>query len=209
MSRGRTLGRSFYARDVARPSRPSCSTRCSCTTTPASAGSRCASSRSRRTCGRDDPGSHAYRGHDDAQRHDVRPARPPVRVLHVRDALVRQRRRPAPRAPRTRCSCAPARRVDGVELMRARRPKARRDRDLCAGPGAPRARRSGSPARYDGADLARGAVRILDDGVAPPTRPVVSTRVGLARGRGRRAPVALLVPGDPHLSRGPRPGARG
>ena len=40
-----------------------------------------------------DPGSHAYPGPDAAQRDDVRPARPALRVLHLRHALVRERRR--------------------------------------------------------------------------------------------------------------------
>ena len=66
------------------------------------------------------------------------------------------------------------------------------------------ARRSPSPARSTATDLTRGALRIVDDGVAPPSAPVVTTRVGLAKGRGDEHPWRFLVPGDPNISRGPR-----
>ena len=53
--------------------------------------------------------------------------------------------------------------------MRARRAKARRDRDLCAGP-ARLCQAFAITGAFDGTDLTRGALRIVDDGVAPPTR---------------------------------------
>ena len=87
--------------------------------------------------------------------------------------------------------------------MRARRAKARRDRDLCAGP-ARLCQAFAITGAFDGTDLTRGALRIVDDGVAPPTAPVVTTRIGLAKGRGDEYPWRFLVPGDPNISRGPR-----
>jgi DNA-3-methyladenine glycosylase len=92
--------------------------------------------------------------------------------------------------------------VDGIELMRDRRVKARRDRDLLAGP-ARLTQAFGITGADDGNDLVRGPIRILDDGVAPPVAPGVSTRIGLSPGRGDEHPWRFVVPGDPNLSRGP------
>src|SRR5262249_21219317 len=72
----------------------------------------------------------------------------------------------------------------GIEEMRAARPAARRDRDLCSGP-ARLCQALGIGPEHDGADLVRpapGAPWIGDDGTAPPAEPGVSTRVGLSRG---------------------------
>jgi DNA-3-methyladenine glycosylase len=93
--------------------------------------------------------------------------------------------------------------LEGVEVMRDRRAKARRDRDLCAGP-ARLCQAFAITGAFDGTDLTRGTLRIVDDGVAPPTTPIVTTRVGLAKGRGDEHPWRFLVPGDPNISRGPR-----
>ena len=93
--------------------------------------------------------------------------------------------------------------VAGVDLMRARRPKARRDRDLVAGPG--RLGQAFAVDRsFDGTSLQRGALRIVDDGVPPPPHPGVSPRIGLASGKGDRLPYRFYVPGDPNVSRSPR-----
>jgi DNA-3-methyladenine glycosylase len=90
--------------------------------------------------------------------------------------------------------------VDGIEVMRERRVKARRDRDLLAGP-ARLCQAFGLTGEHNGVDLVRGPVRILDDGVAPPAEPGVSTRIGLSPGRGDDHPWRYFVPGDPNLSR--------
>ena len=90
--------------------------------------------------------------------------------------------------------------VDGIEVMRERRVKARRDRDLLAGP-ARLCQAFGISGDENGVDLVRGPVRILDDGVAPPDEPGVSTRIGLSPGRGDEHPWRYFVPGDPNLSR--------
>ena len=90
--------------------------------------------------------------------------------------------------------------VEGIEVMRSRRPKARRDRDLLAGP-ARLCQAFALTGADNGADLVRGTVRIVDDGVPPPTTPGVSTRVGLAAGRGDDHPWRFFVPGDPNVSR--------
>jgi DNA-3-methyladenine glycosylase len=93
--------------------------------------------------------------------------------------------------------------LDGLDVMRARRRASRRDRDLCSGP-ARLAQAFGIDGGFDGTDLVRGCVRLLDDGTPPPDEPAVSTRVGLSVGRGEGHPWRYSVPGDPNVSRGPR-----
>jgi DNA-3-methyladenine glycosylase len=90
--------------------------------------------------------------------------------------------------------------VDGIAVMRSRRVKARRDRDLLAGP-ARLCQAFGLTGADNGADLVRGPVRLLDDGVPPPEAPGISTRIGLAAGRGDDSLWRFTVPGDPNLSR--------
>lgn len=89
--------------------------------------------------------------------------------------------------------------LTGVEDMRARRVRARRDRDLCSGP-AKLCQAFGLDGTYDGADLPtvdRG-VTIADDGTPPPPA-VTSTRIGLSAGAD--LPWRWCVPGHPHLSK--------
>jgi DNA-3-methyladenine glycosylase len=88
----------------------------------------------------------------------------------------------------------------GMDAMRARRAAARRDRDLASGPGR-LAEALGIARAHDGLDLTRGPVRLLDDGVAPPSRPGRSTRVGLRPGRGDTQRWRWWVPGDDNVSR--------
>jgi DNA-3-methyladenine glycosylase len=68
----------------------------------------------------------------------------------------------------------------GLDEMRARRPAARRDRDLANGPGKLCAA-FGLDGDDDGVDLVRGPVRIVDDGVAPPDVPATSPRIGITK----------------------------
>ena len=87
--------------------------------------------------------------------------------------------------------------------MRARRLKARRDRDLCAGPA-----RSVPGVRHHGrrsTGRISHAVRCGSSTTVSRRRqsPVVTTRVGLAKGRGDESPWRFLVPDDPEYQ--PRP----
>ena len=70
--------------------------------------------------------------------------------------------------------------LEGFEVMRERRPKARTDRDLLRGPG-----RFGSALGFtgadDGLDAVNGPIRVVDDGVAPPERPAIGPRVGITK----------------------------
>jgi DNA-3-methyladenine glycosylase len=92
--------------------------------------------------------------------------------------------------------------VEGVDVMWSRRAKARRERDLLSGP-AKLCQAFALTGDADGVDLTvvRGSLRIVDDGVAPPVAPVVTTRIGLASGRGDELEWRYLVPGDPNVSR--------
>ncbi len=80
-----------------------------------------------------------------------------------------------------------------------------RDRELTAGPG--RLGQAFAVDRaLDGTSLIRapGPLRIVDDGTPPPARPGVSTRIGLAPGKGDDLPYRFYVTGDPNISRPPR-----
>ncbi|MGZ4676640.1 MAG: DNA-3-methyladenine glycosylase [Acidimicrobiia bacterium] len=92
--------------------------------------------------------------------------------------------------------------LTGLDVMRARRPAAVRDRDLCAGP-ARLALAFGLDRAHDGVDLVRGPFAVFDDGVAPPRRPARSARVGLRPGRGDTERWRWYVPDVPEVS-GPR-----
>jgi DNA-3-methyladenine glycosylase len=90
--------------------------------------------------------------------------------------------------------------LTGIEVMYERRRAARRDRELCSGPG--RLGQAFAVDRsLDGTDLVRGPLRIVDDGTPPPDAPSVSTRIGLARGKGDEFPWRFSVAGDPNVSR--------
>lgn len=90
--------------------------------------------------------------------------------------------------------------LDGLELMRAARPAARSDRELCSGP-ARLCQAFDITGMLDGADLVGGAggLWIEDDGIPPPPDPVVGPRIGISRAVAE--PWRWYVPGNPHVSR--------
>jgi DNA-3-methyladenine glycosylase len=94
--------------------------------------------------------------------------------------------------------------LTGLDVMRGRRVKARRDRELTSGPGR-LGQAFAADRSLDGTSLLRGPLRIVDDGTLPPASPGVSTRIGLAIGKGEDLPYRFYVPGDPNISRPPRP----
>lgn len=149
-------------------------------------------------CGAEDPGSHAYRGM--TKRNRVMFGPPGGLYVYFtygmhwcanavcgdHDGYAVLLRALAP--------------VDGVEAMQAARPAARRERDLCSGP-AKLCQAFGLDGEFDGADLVTGdrEVRIVDDGVPPPSDPVQTTRIGLSAGA--EHPWRWYVAGDPNVSR--------
>jgi DNA-3-methyladenine glycosylase len=90
--------------------------------------------------------------------------------------------------------------LDGLDVMWARRPKAKRERDLCSGP-ARLAQALAMTGDLDGADLSAGPVFLLDDGTPPPPEPGNSVRIGLSPGKGDESPWRWWVAGDPNVSR--------
>jgi DNA-3-methyladenine glycosylase len=150
----------------------------------------------------EDPGSHAYRGRTPRNASMFGPPG----TLYVYFSYGNHWCMNAVCGPGTRAhavllrAAAPVR---GIELMYSRRLRARRDRDLCAGPGR-LAQAFGVDRSLDGSSLLRGPLRIVDDGTPPPARPVVSARIGLGAGKGDALPWRFCVPGDPNVSRRPR-----
>lgn len=93
-----------------------------------------------------------------------------------------------------------ARPLLGLDAMWAARPAAKRARDLCSGP-AKLCAALGIDGADDGADLVAGdRMALVDDGVAPPERPVRSTRIGITKAADRL--LRWYVPDDENVSRG-------
>lgn len=88
--------------------------------------------------------------------------------------------------------------LEGLDLMRQARPRARTDRDLCRGP-ARLAQAMGITGEHDGLDLRTGVFRIHDDGMPPPGVPVVSPRIGISRAT--EEAWRWHVPGNRYISR--------
>ena len=88
----------------------------------------------------------------------------------------------------------------GVEAMARARPAARRPVDVANGP-AKLTQALGIDGADDGVDLRRAehGMSVLDDGIAPPARPVVGARVGITVATDR--PWRFSVPDDPHRSK--------
>ena len=72
--------------------------------------------------------------------------------------------------------------LTGLEQMRAARPRARRDRDLCNGPGR-LTQAMAITGIQDGIDLvvAQDGFTVFDDGVAPPQHVAGCARIGISR----------------------------
>jgi DNA-3-methyladenine glycosylase len=149
--------------------------------------------------GRDDPGSHAFRG--PTPRNATMFSKPGSLYVYFSygmhwcaNAVCGPGE--TPHAVLLRAAAPLA----GLAVMQERRPKARRDRDLCRGPGS-LGQAFGLDKSFDGVDLTRGAVRIVDDGTPPPDEIGMSARVGLGAGKGDELPLRFFVPGDPHVSK--------
>jgi DNA-3-methyladenine glycosylase len=151
--------------------------------------------------GADDPGSHAYRGR--TARNASMFSRPGTLYVYFTygmhwcaNAVCGPGEQPHAVLLR---AAVPLR---GIGVMRARRGAGgRRDVDLLRGP-ARLAQAYGLNRALDGSDLLTGPVRLADDGTAPPGRPLVTPRVGLAAGKGDALLLRYAVPDSPYVSRG-------
>jgi len=150
-------------------------------------------------CGAEDPGSHAYRG---MTRRNATMFGPPGRLyvyftygMHwCANAVC------GDDGEGVAVLLRAAEPIAGIEEMWARRLKARRERDLLAGP-ARLCQAFALDGTYDGADLvtADRGVAITDDGTPPPASPAVSTRIGLSSGAD--LPWRWCTTGSLHLSK--------
>jgi DNA-3-methyladenine glycosylase len=93
--------------------------------------------------------------------------------------------------------------LDGLDVMWSRRPKAKRERDLCSGP-ARLAQALALTGAHDGTDLSTGPDYLFDDGTPPPPAPGNSVRIGLSPGKGDESPWRWFVRSDPNVSAAPR-----
>jgi DNA-3-methyladenine glycosylase len=93
--------------------------------------------------------------------------------------------------------------LTGLDEMRSRRLRARRDRDLCSGPGK-LCQALGLDRTFDGADVlaASSAVRLVDDGAGTSAEIDAGPRVGIsARLATAAEPWRFWIPADPNVSR--------
>ena len=157
-------------------------------------------------CGVGRPGEPRVPRAHRAQRDDVRASGPALRVLRVRDALVRQRRRRRRRRTTpARCCCAPRRRWPGsTSCGPAGRRHAATASSAPARPGS--RRRSASIGPTTASTWCAG--RSASTTTAPRRRrgPGARSRVGLRPGRGDRDRWRWFVPGVAEVS-GPDAGA--
>ena len=131
------------------------------------------------------------------QRGDVRPARPPLRLLHLRDAPLLQRRLRARGHARARCCSAPGR-SSTASSWPGRGGRGRATATWrAARPGS--ARRSASTATTNGADLDRRAAHARARRAAPAT--VVDRARAWACGGAPDRPWRFWLPGEPTVSR--------
>lgn len=192
MARKRTLGRRFYARDSREVARDLLNK----VLLKDGVGGRIVEVEA--YLGSADPGSHAYRGR--TPRNATMFGRPGLLYVYFTygmhwcaNAVCGEEGTGTAVLIR---ALAP---LEGLEEMRRRRPRARRDRDLCSGP-AKLCQALGIDRQDDGADLVTGSgVRIFDDGVPPPRSPGQSRRIGLSSGV--EHPWRWYVAGEENLSR--------
>jgi DNA-3-methyladenine glycosylase len=158
-------------------------------------------------CGSDDPGSHAFRG---PTPRNAMMFGPPGRLYVYRSYGIHWCANAVcgPEGVGEAVLIRALAPVAGVEAMRAARDLGQRhpvaDRDLCRGPGR-LCQALGITAAHNGADLVSGdkGVTIAGDGVAPPSTPGVSMRVGLTKGA--EHPWRFFVAGDRYVSRSATP----
>jgi DNA-3-methyladenine glycosylase len=198
--RGRTLPRSFYARD-SRELAPLLLNKLLVRDDPDDGRLAVRIVEVEAYAGAEDPGSHGYRG---PTKRNATMFGPPG-FLYVYFTYGMHWCANVVAGTKGVCSAVLLRAGEpllGVDAMRTRRPAARRESQLCSGP-ARLTQALGISSDDDGADLVRGDIRLLDDGTPPPSRPARSRRVGLREGRGDQHRWRYFVRGNVNVSRGP------
>jgi DNA-3-methyladenine glycosylase len=153
--------------------------------------------------GRVDPGSHGYRGETPR----TRTMYGPPGHLYVYFTYGMHWCANIVCAPAGTCEAVLLRAgepVEGIQVMRVRRPTITKDRLLAAGP-ARLTQALGIGKEHDGASLLRGGAfwcaedSLTDDYRAKEISQTV--RIGLGPGRGEEIPWRFVVPGHPYASR--------
>ena len=88
--------------------------------------------------------------------------------------------------------------IEGMDVMRVRRPKARTDRDLASGPGK-LTRALGITREHSGVDMTRGDLVVLAQPVAAPLEIAVTPRIGITKCA--NLPLRFFVRGNRFVSR--------
>jgi DNA-3-methyladenine glycosylase len=88
--------------------------------------------------------------------------------------------------------------MEGLDAMRARRPKARTDRDLASGPGK-LTRALGITRRHTGADMTRGELVVVSQPLAPDFEIAVTPRIGITKCAD--LPLRFFIKGSRFVSR--------
>jgi DNA-3-methyladenine glycosylase len=91
--------------------------------------------------------------------------------------------------------------LDGLTLMRQRRPRASRDRDLTNGPGKLCAA-LGIDERHDGVSLSLSSLRICAGVAVDDTQVVMTPRIGITRAAA--LPYRYFIDGEPNVSATPK-----
>ena len=88
--------------------------------------------------------------------------------------------------------------IEGLDLMRARRPKARTDRDLASGPGK-LTRALGITRKHTGADMTRGDLVVMARPALSASQIVVTPRIGITKCA--ELPLRFFIKGNKFVSR--------
>lgn len=88
--------------------------------------------------------------------------------------------------------------IEGLDVMRARRPKARTDRDLTSGPGK-LTQALGITRNHYGVDLTSGDLVVLARQASAPFEIIVTPRIGITKCAG--LPLRFLINGNRFVSR--------
>jgi DNA-3-methyladenine glycosylase len=89
--------------------------------------------------------------------------------------------------------------IEGLDIMRVRRPKARVDRDLASGPGK-LTRALGITRAHTGTDMTRGDLVVLARNDVPRSEIAVTPRIGITKCAD--LPLRFLIKGNRFVSRG-------